>query len=401
MIDFPFLSDVIQRTDSKIIMLVVDGLGGAPSAVTKRSELESARTPNLDQLAQESVCGLTIPVSPGITPGSGPGHLSLFGYDPLKYLIGRGALEALGIDLDFQPGDVAARGNFATVDSKGLLTDRRANRISSELAEPICAKLDHILTSKGELTVAHVKDYRFVLRLRGQGLSDRISETDPQNIGKPPLTVEPLGTGAQATADIVNEFVEKASEILREETQANMLLLRGWATLPKLPNMSAMYQIDAAAIAAYPMYRGLARTVGMEVLPTGSTFDSEVKTLKDHFSEYTFFYLHYKPADAAGEDGDFQKKMTALELLDEHIPQLRSLNADVLIVAGDHATPSIMASHSWHPVPFMLHSPISHGDGIDQFSERAFRNGSLGQFEAKHIMSLALAHAGKLQKFGP
>ena len=401
MIDFPYLSEVIQKTDSKILMLVADGLGGTPSALTRRTELDSARTPNLDRLAQNSVCGLTIPVSPGITPGSGPGHLALFGYDPLKYLIGRGALESLGIDLELKRGDVASRGNFATVDEQGLLTDRRAGRIASELAAPLCEKLNEISVDSVEVTVAHVKDYRFVLRLRGEGLNERITETDPQRTGLAPLPVKAQTKAAQKTADVANRFMAKAAQLLKDEPQANMALLRGWATLPKLPDMGKAYGLNPAAIAAYPMYRGLARTLGMKVIPTGATFTDEVKTLKEHFDEHDFFYLHYKPADAAGEDGDFDAKKRALEALDEFIPQLLALKPDVFMVAGDHATPTILASHSWHPVPFLLRSAITHGDGVDRFHERECRHGSLGKFEARHIMALALAHAGKLQKFGP
>ena len=401
MIDFPYRSELVQKTDSKILMLVVDGLGGSPAAQSRRTELEWARTPNLDRLAQDSDCGLTIPVSPGIAPGSGPGHLALFGYDPLKYLIGRGALEAMGIEMELKRGDVASRGNFATVNEKGLLTDRRAGRIASELAAPLCEKLNEIAVDSVEVTVAHVKDYRFVLRLRGEGLSERITETDPQRTEMAPLPVKAQERGAQHTAQLVNAFVEKANQLLKEESQANMVLLRGWASLPKLPDMGKAYALKPAAIAAYPMYRGLARILGMKVVPTGATFADEVKTLQEHFDEHDFFYLHYKPADAAGEDGDFEAKKRALEAVDEFIPQLLALKPDVFMVAGDHATPSMLAAHSWHSVPFLLHSLSTHGAGVDRFNERECRYGSLGQFEAKHIMALALAHAGKLQKFGP
>lgn len=401
MIDFPYLADVVQKTDSRIVMLVVDGLGGLPDPKTGRSELESACTPNLDSLAQESACGLTTPVMTGITPGSGPGHLALFGYDPLNYFIGRGVLEALGIGVDIIEGDVAARGNFCTVDERGLLTDRRAGRIVSAESNALCMALDQIHVDGVELSVSLVKDYRFVLMLRGAGLDHRVSETDPQRLGMRPLSVYPLAEAAQRSADVSNAFMAEAEQILSGRDKANMVLLRGFSQLPKLPTMGNSYGLSPAAIAAYPMYRGLASVVGMRVIQTGDTFADEVNSLETHYEQHDFFYIHYKPADAAGEDGDFDGKVRSLEDLDQFIPQILDLKPEVLIVAGDHATPSIWAGHSWHPVPFLLHSPWTRGDGVKCFSERACALGSLGNMMATHIMLLAMAHAGKLVKFGP
>ena len=401
MIDFPYLSDIVRKTDSKILMLVADGLGGVPAPGIRRSELESARIPSLDRLAQASASGLTIPVAPGIAPGSGPGHLALFGYDPLKYLIGRGALEAIGIEMELRPGDVAARGNFATIDAAGNLVDRRAGRIASELAAPLTERLARARLDGIDMAVEHVKDYRFVLRLRGKGLSDQLTETDPQLTGVPPLAAEARADGAAATTAAANAFVEHARAALHDQEAANMVLLRGWSVAPDLPSFAKSYALTPAAIAAYPMYRGLASIVGMRVIKTGGDFAAEVRTLREHWGEHDFFFLHYKPTDAAGEDGDFEKKRGALESLNEFIPALLDLKPDVLVVAGDHSTPSIMAAHSWHPVPFLLHSQWTLGEGVDRFNEHSLRRGSLGIFEAKHIMSLALAHAGKLAKFGP
>ena len=401
MIDLDVLRDSYTSTPSKIVMLVVDGLGGLARPDTGLSELEEAKIPNLDALARVSACGLTTPVLPGVTPGSGPGHLALFGYDPLKYLIGRGALEALGIDVTLQPGDVAARGNFCTVDAQGALVDRRAGRIPTELSAPLCRRLDRIEIEGVELDVYPVQDYRFVLRLRGDGLSEALSETDPQQVGVPPLPVEPLDSKAKKTADIVNGFVAQAKQLLAEEETANMVLLRGFAQLPSLPPMGQVYHLDPVGIAAYPMYRGLATVAGMQVIPTGPTFADEVETLRQNFDNHDFFFIHYKPADAAGEDGDFDAKVQCLEELDPLIPQIRELDPDVLMVAGDHSTPAIMAGHSWHPVPFMIHSRWTGGEGIPAFNEKACGQGSIGRISATQIMLLGLAHAGKLTKFGP
>ena len=401
MIDFPHIADICQPTPSKIVMLVVDGLGGAPHPQTGKSELEIARMPNLDSLAARSACGLTTPVLPGITPGSGPGHLSLFGYDPVKYLIGRGALEALGIDVELRDGDVAARGNFCTLDGQGRLVDRRAGRISSQESIPLCEQLDQIDVPGLEVRVFPVQEYRFVALFRGQGLSEDVTETDPQMLDVPPRRVEALNPGAEKTAAAANALIEGAREVLGDRDRANMVLLRGFSKLPELPNFGQSYRLNPAAIAAYPMYRGLAQVAGMTVIPTGPNFQAEVETLGQHFQEHDFFYIHYKPADAAGEDGDFDAKVQALEALDEFIPSLLDLKPDAFIVAGDHATPSIMAGHGWQPVPLLIHSKLTLGEGVEAFHERACATGSLGRIPATQIMFLALAHAGKLIKFGP
>jgi len=401
MIDQEELRDCYTSTSSKIVLLVVDGLGGLAHPDTRLSELETANIPNLDAMAQESACGLTTPVLPGVAPGSGPGHLALFGYDPLKHLIGRGALEALGIEVALQPGDVAARGNFCLVDGDGLLVDRRAGRIPTEFSAPLCERLDKIEIDGVQIDVFPVQDYRFVLRLRGEGLSELISETDPQVTGAAALPVKPLTPGAKRTAELVNEFVSQASKLLAEEERANMVLLRGFAQMPNLPPMNDAYQLNTAGIAAYPMYRGLAEVAGMKVIPTGRTFGDEVETLRQNFDSHDFFFIHYKPADAAGEDGDFDAKVKCLEDLDPFIPQIRELNPDVFLVAGDHATPAIMAAHSWHPVPFMLHSKLTRGEGVPRFNERTCAQGSVGSILATQVMLLAMSHAGKLQKYGP
>ena len=401
MIDVEELRDCYTNTPSKIVLLVADGLGGLAHPDTGKSELETAHTPNLDALAQESACGLTTPVLPGVAPGSGPGHLALFGYDPLKHQIGRGALEALGIEVDLAPGDVAARGNFCFVDGDGLLVDRRAGRIPTELSAPICERLDRIELPGVQLDVFPVQDYRFVLRLRGEGLSEAVSETDPQVTSAKALAAKPLKPEAQKTADLVNQFVEQAAQLMREEDRANMLLLRGFAQMPSLPPMGEVYRLDPAAIAAYPMYRGLASVAGMKVIPTGRTFADEVVTLRENWDRHDFFFIHYKPADAAGEDGDFDAKVKRLEELDPFIPAIRELEPDVLMIAGDHSTPAIMAAHSWHPVPFLLHSKLTKGQGIPTFDEKACALGAIGSIPATSVMVLGLSHAGKMTKFGP
>ena len=400
MIDFPDIESLCQSTPTRIVMLVVDGLGGLPHPDTGKSELETATLPNLDRLARESACGLTTPVASGITPGSGPGHMALFGYDPVKHLIGRGVLEALGIGVPLGQGDIAARGNLCTVDGRGVVVDRRAGRISNEKSAPLVQLLDQIQVPGVTLSVYPVRDYRFVLVMQGQGLGEKVGETDPQSVGAVPLEANALSDDSVNTATAVNSFVAGAREALKGRTSANMVLLRGISMRPELPNMRQAYRLKPAAIAAYPMYRGLAELVGMDVIATGTTFDEELDTLEANFGGYDFFFLHYKPADAAGEDGNFEAKVAALEELDARLPRLLDLGQDTLIVAGDHSTPAIMGSHSWHPVPLLVHSRLTKGDGVSGFSERECATGRIGRVPATSVMTTALAHAGKLRKFG-
>ena len=368
---------------TKILLLVIDGLGGLPNA-TGRSELEQANIPQLDRLAQESLCGLTMPVGYGVTPGSGPGHLALFGYDPERVTVGRGVLEALGVDFDLHSSDVAARGNFCTVDAEGRITDRRAGRIPTAKSGVLCEQLSKIKLPGVQVFVEPVRDHRFLLVLRGEALSDRVSETDPQREGQKPLAVRALAPEAEATAVLLNRWVGEAENVLRGAAPANMLTLRGIAKRPSMPSIVETCKFRAAAIAAYPMYRGLAKLVGMDVLKTGVTFVDEVDTLRRNWDSYDFFFVHFKPADAAGEDGDFQAKVAALEEVDTHIEALHSLQADVFMVAGDHATPAVAAAHSWHPVPFLLHArKYGQADQTEGFNEKACARGILGTFPAK------------------
>jgi 2,3-bisphosphoglycerate-independent phosphoglycerate mutase len=362
--------------------------------------METARLSNLAALAQEAACGLIRHVAPGITPGSGPGHLGLFGYDPLRYQVGRGVLEALGIEFDLRTGDVAARGNFCTVDAQGLITDRRAGRISTETCIRLTDRLREIRLPGVELFVEPVKEHRFVLVLRGANLSGHLSETDPQVLGKPPLPVKPLEAGAARTAELVNGFIAEARRRLGDAAPANMVLLRGFDQLPELPRFPAIFGLRAGAIAAYPMYRGLARLVGMDVLKTGATFADELGTLRQHWSSYDFFFLHYKDTDKAGEDGDFGAKVAALERLDAFVPEVRALEPDVFVVTGDHASPSVLAGHGWQPVPVLIHSRYAGADPVRAFTERACAAGTLGVFPSHHLMPLVMANALRLTKFG-
>ncbi len=387
----------------KIVLAVMDGLGGLPMEPGGPTELEAAHTPNLDQLAREGALGLSTPIAPGISPGSGPGHLGLFGYDPLRYEIGRGVLEALGIDFPLQANDLAARGNFCTVDEQGRIVDRRAGRIPSEVGARLCERLQKETAIPGyEIFVRPVKEYRFALIVRGPGLADGLSETDPQRTGVPPLPVQPLRDDPDTvrTAALLNDWLEQARRVLANEHPANSLNLRGLAKDPGIPKFPDIYKLKAAAIAVYPMYRGVARLCGMEVLPTGDTMASELDTLEQHWDQYDFFFIHFKYTDSRGEDGDFAAKVKVIEEIDGYMNRIRALRPSVLVVTGDHSTPALLRSHSWHPVPLLLWGATVRPDECVTFGERSCMRGGLGHLLAKEIMPLAMAHAGRLAKFG-
>lgn len=391
---------ISKTSPARIVLLVIDGLGGLPNPQTGKTELETADTPNLDRLAAEGICGLIDPVRPGITPGSAPGHLALFGYDPVGYNIGRGALEATGIDFDLRREDVAARGNFCTVNEDGLITDRRAGRISTEKCVELSQLLDGLEIEGVKLSVRPVKEHRFITVFRGEGLASGVGDSDPQQTGSVPKEIVPLSQSAERMADIASQFIAQARVILDKHYPANMVLLRGFSKRPQFPTMADIYKLKAAAIAAYPMYRGLAKLVGMDVLETGNTIEDEFETLKQHYNDYDFFFLHIKQADSAGEDGDFERKVRIIEQVDNALPRLTSIKPDVIVVTADHSTPALLKGHSWHPVPVLLHSRWCRPDGTDKFSESACLLGGLGRFPATQVMSLAMANALKLDKFG-
>ncbi len=393
------LTSLVTKTDSKIVLLVMDGVGGLP--VNGETGLEAADTPNLDRLVTENVCGLTDSIERGITAGSGPGHLGLFGYDPTEYEIGRGVLEALGVGLEMTPLDVAARGNFATRDTT-TITDRRAGRIPTELNQKLCAKISAAIPEiDGVKIIVHSgMEHRFVVLFRGEGLDGRIADADPQQVGLPPKLAEALAPEAERTVEIVNTFIRKVEEVLKDEHPANTILLRGFAKYPDIPSMEQRFALTPAAIATYPMYRGLAKLVGMALLDTGKTVADEIQTLKDHWESFDFFFVHVKKTDSYGEDGAFEKKVSVIEEVDKALPDLLALNPDVLVVTADHSTPSLLKSHSWHPNPFLLVNKYIRPDGVTRFSERAFAQGGLGRFPAKDGIALMLAHALKLKKFG-
>lgn len=396
-----FLQRLIVPAETRIVMLIMDGLGGLPLEPGGRTELETAATPNLDALAARSALGFTQPAGPGVTVGSGPGHLAIFGYDPIQYEIGRGALEALGVDFELGPDDVAARGNFCTVDASGVLTDRRAGRLPTAASRELIARLRAIRLDSAECFLEPVKEHRFAFVLRGAGLSDALSDSDPQQVGVPPLPVRPLAPGAEHAAGLVNRFIAAAAGRLADAQPANSIMLRGFARFPAVPQFTARYGLHAAAIAVNGMYRGVARLVGMTVLDApGGTVADEFAALERHWPDFDFFYVHVKGTDTAGEKGDFAGKVAAIEEVDGLLPRLLALAPDVVIVGGDHSSPAVLRSHSWHPVPVLLYARHVRADNIAEFGERACSRGSLGVVPATHIMPLALAHAGRVAKYG-
>ncbi len=393
---------LLKKNNSKIVMLVMDGLGDIRTKeFGNKSPLEYARTPNIDALVSESVCGRHIPVMPGITPGSGPGHLGIFGYDPIDVVIGRGVLEAVGLGLELKHGDIAARANFATLDGEGVVVDRRAGRISDGENKTLCGILSQIKEIDGvKVIVKPGKGHRFVVLLKGAGLNAAVQDTDPQREGCAPLKAKPQKDEAAFTADIINKFVTNARTLLKEQKRANGVLLRGISERPKIPGFKEKYKLEAAAIASYPMYRGIADLLGMTLLPAPETIEGLFKTYIEFYNKYDFFFIHVKGTDQAGEDGEFLTKVDVIEKVDRALPILMEKKPEVLAITGDHSTPCAMYSHSWHPVPVLVSSQFCGVDDAVRFTENMCNIGGLGFFESKHLMTLLLANALRLDKYG-
>ena len=394
------INGLVQRNEKKIVMFVLDGLGGLPREKGGKTELETAKTPNLDALAADSECGLHMPIDFGITPGSAPGHLSLFGYPPREYPIGRGVVAATGIGFPIKPGDVAARVNFATRDSQGNITDRRAGRIPTEKCRELCERLSGIKIPGVEMFIKPVMDYRAVVIFRGKDLSDHVADTDPQAIGVKPKDPKPTSEKGNKTAEVAAEFIKQALVLLKDRSPANCLLTRGFAELPHIPSMQSLYGLRPLALAVYPDYKGVSRLVGMDVVEGLKDLNHQVEALKENWEQYDFFFIHHKYTDSRGEDGDFQAKIAEIEKVDGFMPRITDLNPDVLIVTGDHSTPSVMKSHSHHPVPFLIHAENMRPDGVREFGERACAAGLWGIIHGPVLIRLALAYADKLVKFG-
>ena len=391
------LASLATGTGSRILLVVIDGLGGMAD-LAHGTELEEAITPNLDRLADEGVTGLLEPVGPGITPGSGPGHLALFGYDPLEFALGRGVLSAAGLGVELHPDDVAARGNLCTLDGDGNVVDRRAGRISDEEARRVVARLSAAVQG---VELHHEKGHRLLVVFRGEGLDPRIGDTDPQTIGVPPLDVRPLDPAATSTSELVAAKLAEIHRALAGEPAANGLVLRGFDTHRELPRFEDRTGLRAAAVAVYPMYRGIAKLLGFDVLGPPADLADQVRLLEKHREDADYFFVHVKDADAAGEDGDRGQKIAAIERVDAAIPDLAAaLEPGVIAVTGDHATPSQMAAHSWHPVPVVVHGPRSGRDDTDCFGEHWCRAGGIGVRPSMQLLPILMANAGHLAKYG-
>jgi len=393
------------KNNKKIIFLVIDGLGGITHPEYKMTELEAAHTVNLDNLVKNSLSGLIIPVGYGITPGSGPSHLALFGYDPFNYEIGRGILEALGLGIEIGKYDLCARANFATIDYKtNIVIDRRASRPQTEKTVELCKFLQENINEIDDIkvTIKPGRGHRFVVVFTGENLSEKITDNDPQKDGYSPKIIKANSSEGEKTSKIVNKFLNRVTELIKEKTPMNYILIRGFSKYPDIPSMNKVYGLNSACIAVYPMYKGLAKLVGMKILDVpGEKISDEITTLKKEYNNYDFFYVHIKETDTFGEDGNFLAKVNKLNEIDGFIPEILELNPDVLVITGDHATPSVLKGHSWHFVPVMIYTKYALYPNIsNRFTERECLKGYLGILPAKEIMSIALANTFKLSKFG-
>ena len=403
MANFDLTRRLTTDEGGKILLLVMDGLGGLPLTPDGKTELEAAHTPNMDAIAKTGSLGMTIPVARGVAPGSGPAHLGLFGYDPLVYDIGRGVLEALGIGLRVGDGDVAVRGNFCTLDANGLITDRRAGRISTEEGEKRIALLQNIPVDGATVEVRAGEGYRFAIVIRGAGLNDDVLDTDPQATGVAPHPARAKSPAGERTAAILNQWIAGATERLKGHEPANGITLRGVASDPALPKYSDVYKLKAACVAVYPMYKGVSQLVGMDIIHTDmhDSVQDEFDKVAQIWNDYDFVFCHVKYTDSRGEDGNFDGKVAVIEEVDRALPTLLGLKPDVLIITGDHSTPAKLRSHSWHPVPLLLHAPeTAMPDRAVAFGERECMSGALGQFPAADLMPIALGHAKRFVKYG-
>ncbi|MBN1699648.1 MAG: 2,3-bisphosphoglycerate-independent phosphoglycerate mutase [Spirochaetales bacterium] len=394
------LEELIMQNDKKIVLLVLDGLGGLPVSKDGLTELETAATPNMDKLAAESECGLHIPIDFGVAPGSAPGHLALFGYEPLNYPIGRGVVAAMGIGFPMKPRDVAARVNFATRDAEGNITDRRAGRIPTERCAELCDMLKAVSIPDIEISIRPVKDYRAVVVFRGSDLSDKVSDTDSQQTGVKPLEPEATAAEGLKMAGIAKEFIRQAYSILESHPPTNAVLLRGFADLPHIPSMRDRFKLNPLAIAVYPDYKGVSRLVGMDIVEGIKDLNEEMEVLRKNWNDHDFFFVHHKYTDSKGEDGNFEAKVKEIEKVDAILPHILSLSPDVLLITGDHSTPAVMKAHSGHPVPFIIHSEHIRPDAARKFGERECAKGLWNLIRTPHLISLALSYADKINKFG-
>lgn len=398
------LARLARAGESKMVLLVLDGVGDIRTGEQPQTALEAASLPNLDALATRSALGRMVPVIQGVTPGSGPGHLGLFGYETLspEADFGRGVLEALGLGLDVGPGDVAIRGNFATADASGNLTDRRAGRIPTEEGRRVCEKIRPALAGfdNPRFEMHAGEGYRFVWMIRGDNISADVADTDPQRTGEPPLGLRALTPEGEDTIEALQPALDRMLEAISDEPHANRLLLRGFSKLPGLPKMDELYRLRLGAFAGYPLYRGVASACGMEVVPCEKRFPQIVPTVAQNWDRFDYFFIHVKQTDQAGEDGDLATKVKVLEEVDAAMPALLELGPDVIAITGDHSTPAPMLAHSWHPIPLLLYSHICFADETREFTESAAIHGHLGTIRSRELIGLMLANAGRLKKYG-
>ncbi len=403
----------MAENSGKGILIVCDGLGDLREK--GKTPLQAAKTPNMDRLAEHGACGLMHTIGRGIIPGSDTAHLQLFGYSTEKYYTGRGTFEALGVGIELEEGDVAFRCNFATVDEKMKILDRRAGRISTSFAKKLEQDFQNIEIDGAKVIFKASVEHRGALVLRGKGLSHKVGDTDPHSLTRL-LVSKPLeGTPeAKKTAKILNEFTKLSHEKLNSnplnegrELPANILLSRGPGIFSKAPPMEEKFGIRSACVAGGALYKGVAKFVGMDILKVkGATgakdtdLNSKADAVVSALNEYDFVFLHIKATDSFSHDGDFGGKKKFIEKIDsEVLPKLMETGANIMIT-GDHTTPCRIGDHSSHPTPFLMNGELVRHDDIKKFDEFSCANGSLGHLFGKDVMNMMVSLMGKAHIYG-
>ncbi|MDD3408250.1 MAG: 2,3-bisphosphoglycerate-independent phosphoglycerate mutase [Methanobacteriaceae archaeon] len=410
----------------KGIILVMDGMGDRPlKELDNQTPLQAANTPNMDKMAECGITGIMDSIRPGIIPGSDTAHLSILGYDPYEVYTGRGPFEASGVGLDVIPGDIAFRCNFSTADENGIITDRRAGRIREGTKDIVDVLNTMVIKGYEDIQIIFKEStgHRAVLVLRGEGLSDKVTDADPKVEGKKPKIVESTDGSEEAkrTADLLNKIVEKSYEMVKnhpvnigrmEENKppANIIIPRGAGAVPKVEHINEKYEVNSACIAETGLFMGIGRFAGMDIIEmddvTGgvdTNLDNIIDTIINQVNntDHNFFLINIDGADEAGHDGNAIQKKEFIEKVDKIVmSKLLNLKNVVLFLTADHSTPISVMNHSGDPVPVIINSPEVRVDDVKEYNEFAVAKGGLCRIRGSDVMNIVMDLMNNSHKFG-